>query len=72
MGDYLLYPSQRFLRRAGPPAASKDRTGLLLGDPKPITEGTGRITDVAEYCRGDVLRTRAMFKRMTFSDLAVA
>lgn len=32
----------------------------------------GRIADVAEYCRGDVLRTRALFKRMTFADLAAA
>jgi hypothetical protein len=26
----------------------------------------GRIEEVAAYCRGDVQRTRAMFKRMTF------
>lgn len=30
----------------------------------------GRIAEVAEYCRGDVLRTRAMFKRMTFAEVA--
>lgn len=27
----------------------------------------GRIADVADYCKGDVLRTRTMFKRMTFA-----
>lgn len=28
----------------------------------------GRIAEVAEYCAGDVERTRAMFKRMTFAE----
>jgi hypothetical protein len=27
----------------------------------------GRIADVAEYCRGDVERTRAIYRRMTFA-----
>ena len=28
----------------------------------------GQIAEVADYCAGDVERTRAMFKRMTFAD----
>ena len=28
----------------------------------------GKIADVAEYCRGDVERTRALYRRMTFAD----
>lgn len=31
----------------------------------------GRIAEVAEYCRGDVERTRALHRRMTFAELPV-
>ena len=27
----------------------------------------GKVSEVAEYCKGDVERTRAIFRRMTFS-----
>jgi len=56
--------------------ASMDRICRLLGIPgKEGMSGAdvwpavqeGRIDDVAAYCRGDVERTRAMFKRMTFA-----
>jgi len=56
--------------------ASIDRICRLLGIPgKEGMSGAdvwpavqeGRIDDVAAYCRGDVERTRAMFKRMTFA-----
>ena len=66
----LLWDSQQ---RAG---GSMDRICRLLGIPGkdgmsgadewPSVEA-GRIDEVAAYCRGDVERTRAMFKRMTFS-----
>jgi len=69
----LLWDSQQ---RAG---GSMDRICRLLGIPGkegmsgadvwPAVE-SGRIDDVAAYCRGDVERTRAMFKRMTFGDQA--
>lgn len=29
----------------------------------------GRIADVSEYCRGDVERTRALYRRMTFTEV---
>ena len=32
----------------------------------------GRLAEVADYCRGDVERTRALHKRMTFSQPAAA
>lgn len=60
-------------QRAG---GSMDRICRLLGIPgKGDISGAdvwsmvrdGRIAEVAEYCRGDVDRTRAMFKRMTFA-----
>lgn len=60
-------------QRAG---GSMDRICRLLGIPgKGDVSGAdvwpmvkaGDITAVAEYCRGDVERTRAMFKRMTFA-----
>lgn len=60
--------------RAG---GSMDRICRLMGIPgKGDVSGAdvwpmvkaGDIAAVAEYCRGDVERTRAMFKRMTFAD----
>ncbi len=60
-------------QRAG---CSMDRLCKLLGIPgKGAVSGAdvwprvkaGDIEAVAEYCRGDVERTRAMFKRMTFA-----
>ena len=69
----LLWDGQQ---RAG---GSMDRICRLLGIPgKDGMSGAdvwpavqaGRIDDVAAYCRGDVERTRAMFKRMTFADAA--
>lgn len=60
-------------QRAG---GSMDRICRLLGIPgKGDVSGAdvwpmvkaGDIEAVAEYCRGDVERTRAMFKRMTFA-----
>lgn len=60
-------------QRAG---GSMDRICRLLGIPgKGDVSGAdvwpmvkaGDINAVAEYCRGDVERTRAMFKRMTFA-----
>lgn len=60
-------------QRAG---GSMDRICRLLGIPKkgdvsgadvwPMVKA-GDIEAVAEYCRGDVERTRLMFKRMTFA-----
>lgn len=35
------------------------------GDVWPMVKA-GRIAEVSEYCRGDVSRTRAIYKRMTF------
>jgi len=32
----------------------------------------GRLQEVADYCKNDVLKTRAVFKRMTFAELADA
>lgn len=61
-------------QRAG---GSMDRICRLLGIPgKGDVSGAdvwpmvkaGDIQGVAAYCRGDVERTRAMFKRMTFAD----
>jgi len=57
---------------------SMDRICRLLGIPGKGNFGgadvwpairDGRFDDVAEYCRGDVERTRAMFKRLTFADV---
>lgn len=66
----LLWDSQQ---RAG---GSMDRLCRLLGiqgkgdfggaDVWPAIK-RGEFETVAEYCRGDVARTRAMFKRMTFA-----
>ncbi len=71
----LLWDGQQ---RAG---GSMDRICRLLGIPGkgdisgadvwPLVQA-GRINDVAAYCRDDVERTRAMFKRMTFTDGAPA
>jgi hypothetical protein len=33
---------------------------------------SGRIADVAEYCKADVERTRALHRRMTFADISEA
>ena len=65
-------------QRAG---GSMDRICKLLGIPGkgdisgadvwPMVKA-GDIEGVAEYCRADVERTRAMFHRMTFSDEAAA
>lgn len=66
----MLWDGQQ---RAG---GSMDRICKLMGIPgKGDMDGSkvwpyiqsGRIDEVAEYCKGDVDRTRAMFKRMTFS-----
>lgn len=67
----LLWDGQQ---RAG---GSMDRICKLMGIPGkdgisgadvwPMVQA-GRIDDVAAYCRGDVQRTRALFKRMTFAD----
>lgn len=66
----LLWDSQQ---RAG---GSMDRICRLLGIPgKGDMDGSkvwpmvrdGRIAEVAEYCRGDVDRTRQMHRRMTFA-----
>lgn len=63
-------------QRAG---GSMDRVCRLMGIPgKGDMNGSkvwpaiqdGRIAEVAEYCRGDVERTRAMHKRMTFAEAA--
>lgn len=65
-----LWDSQQ---RAG---GSMDRLCRILGIPgKDGMSGAdvwpavrdGRIDDVAEYCRGDVDRTRAMYRRMVFA-----
>ena len=61
-------------QRAG---CSMDRICRLMGIPgKGDMDGSkvwpyvqaGRIADVAEYCKQDVQRTRAMHKRMTFTE----
>lgn len=61
--------------------SSMDRICRMLGIPgKGNISGAdvwpmvkvGDIAGVAEYCRADVERTRAMFKRMTFADDAPA
>lgn len=61
-------------QRAG---GSMDRICRLMGIPgKGDVSGAdvwpmvkaGRISEVADYCRGDVERTRAMYKRMTFAE----
>lgn len=39
--------------------------GISGKDVWPMVQA-GRIAEVAEYCRGDVERTRAIYKRMTF------
>ena len=56
--------------------ASMDRICRLMGlegkggisgaDVWPMVQA-GRINEVVEYCRGDVERTRAMYRRMTFA-----
>lgn len=65
-------------QRAG---GSMDRLCRLLGIPGKGDFGgadvwpaiqAGEFKKVAEYCCGDVVRTRAMFKRMTFTDSAPA
>jgi predicted PolB exonuclease-like 3'-5' exonuclease len=63
-------------QRAG---GSMDRLCRLLGIPGkgdisgadvwPMVQ-SGRIQEVAKYCRDDVERTRAMHKRMTFAEAA--
>ena len=65
----LWDPSQRS-------GASMDRICRLMGLPGkggisgadvwPMVQA-GKIGEVAEYCRGDVERTRAMYRRMTFA-----
>lgn len=63
-------------QRAG---GSMDRICRLMGIPgKGDMDGSkvwpmvqaGKIADVADYCRGDILRTRAMHQRMTFAEAA--
>lgn len=63
-------------QRAG---GSMDRICRLMGIPgKGNMDGSkvwpyvqaGRIAEVAEYCRDDVARTRAMHRRMTFAEAA--
>lgn len=63
-------------QRAG---GSMDRLCRLLGIPGKGDFGgaevwpaiqRGEFAKVAEYCRGDIERTRAMFKRMTFAEVA--
>jgi hypothetical protein len=65
-------------QRAG---GSMDRLCRLMGIPgKGDMDGSkvwpavrdGRILEVADYCKGDVNRTRELFKRMTFSDSLAA
>lgn len=61
-------------QRAG---GSMDRICRLMGIPGkgdisgadvwPLVKA-GKIDQVADYCRGDVCRTRAMFSRMTFAE----
>jgi hypothetical protein len=69
----LLWDGQQ---RAG---GSMDRICRLLGIPgKDGMSGAdvwpavqeGRLLDVAAYCKGDVIRTRAMHRRMTFAEAA--
>lgn len=69
----LLWDSQQ---RAG---GSMDRLCRLLGIPgKGGISGAdvwpmvrdGRMPEVSAYCRGDVERTRALYRRMTFSQAA--
>ncbi len=64
--------------RAG---GSMDRICRLMGIPgKGDMDGSkvwpavqaGRISEVAEYCKGDISRTRAMHKRMTFATEGLA
>lgn len=71
----LMWDSQQ---RAG---GSMDRICRLMGIPgKGGMDGSkvwpavaeDRIDDVAAYCRDDVDRTRAMYRRMTFEDLPAA
>lgn len=67
----LLWDGQQ---RAG---GSMDRICRLMGIPGkgdisgadvwPMVKA-GKIAEVAEYCKGDVERTRAMYKRMTFTE----
>lgn len=62
-------------QRAG---GSMDRICRLMGIPGkgdisgadvwPLVQA-GRIAEVAEYCRGDVARTRSMHRRMTFAEV---
>jgi len=69
----LLWDGQQ---RAG---GSMDRICRLMGIPGkqgmsgadvwPMVQA-GRLDEVVEYCRADVERTRAMYKRMTFADAA--
>ena len=61
-------------QRAG---GSMDRLCRLLGIPGkgdisgadvwPMVKA-GKLAEVAEYCRGDVERTRALYNRMTFHE----
>lgn len=69
----LLWDGQQ---RAG---GSMDRICRLMGIPgKGDMDGSmvwpmvqaGELTEVAHYCKGDVERTRAMHKRMTFAETA--
>ena len=71
----LLWDGQQ---RAG---GSMERICRLLGIPGKGDFGgadvwpairDGRFAEVAEYCRGDIERTRAMFKRMTFAEQTAA
>ena len=70
----LLWDSTQ---RAG---GSMDRICRLLGIPGkggisgadvwPMVQA-GKMNEVADYCRGDVERTRSLYKRMTFAEISV-
>ena len=45
------------------------KEGMTGADVWPAVQA-GRINEVADYCRADVERTRAMYRRMTFAEAA--
>src|SRR5574337_886391 len=50
----------------GLPGKSEGMDGSMVWD----AVKDGRISEVADYCKGDVERTRAIYKRMTFAEAA--
>lgn len=49
----------------GIPSSKTDMDGSMVGQ----AVADGRIEEVAEYCKRDIIATRACFKRMTFAEV---